>query len=193
MTNKKVYRCLTNNKIGVQLGTHVNQDGSVVYTLEVEGEPRQLKEATLRRWWVLEQPEETPQEQPQEVIMEEPKVEEVKEEKPKKEKGKKEPKIAESCVFFEQTAEELGGSIYKYSEPAKRVIKNKNDKPVIFYMVGPKGVKLYLKEALDETLNCPVTVEEKHTYPTQFPFRLQVGFLDDERKELLYNILKLYI
>ena len=191
MTNKKIYRCITNNKIGIHKETHVSPDGSVVYTLEVEGEPRQLKEATLRRWWVLEQPKETPQEQ----IMEEPKVEEVKpvEEKPKKEKGKKEPKIAESCVFFEQLIEELGGGIQKYSEPAKRVVKNKDGKPVIFYMVGPKGVKVYLKESLDEALACPVTIEEKHTYPTQFPFRFQISFLDDERKELLYNILKLHI
>lgn len=108
-------------------------------------------------------------------------------------KEHKAPKENDVWKFFEQTVYDLGGSIKLYSEPAKRVVNNSIGKPVIFYMVGPKGVKLHLKEALDETIKSPVTVEEKHTYPQQFPFRLQVSSLDTECKELLTNILKMHI
>lgn len=111
----------------------------------------------------------------------------------KKIKEIKEPKLNEVCTFFEQTIGELNGSVQLYSEPTKRVVKSKNGKTVMFYMVGPKGVKLYLKEALDEALGCTIPVEEKYTYPKQFPFRLQITNLDDNTKDLIKNILELYV
>lgn len=109
--------------------------------------------------------------------------------------NKKSPKDDEGVAdFFQKMIYEKEGSFAIYSEPAKRVVKNRSGKTVMFYMIKRNcGIKLYLPEQLDEVIANGVTVEEKHTYPKQYPYRLEVTTLNDDTKDLLNNILQLYI
>ena len=234
----KVYKSITKGEIGIHKGTRVEKDGRIIYTLDVNGELRDLHHVTLTRWWKLveDEAEETVEEttveevkpipvltetstiedlkqlnesgaelteeqlqlfkqkmENRDVITEEP----VKIEPVVKEVKKREPKVKPDkgvVQFFEATAEEIGATIGKYSEPAKRVVKNKSGKTVIFYAVRPnKTIKIFMKEQLDAVVTNGVQAEESHTYPKQFPFRLEVTELTDESKELLRNILQQHI
>lgn len=99
------------------------------------------------------------------------------------------PEIAE---YFLAQAEEKGAEYHIYAEGREGVIKVNNRAVIFFGFVG-KGIRVYLKEQLDEAINCPYDVQEKHSYPKQYPFRIQVPELNDESKQLLTDILALYI
>lgn len=106
---------------------------------------------------------------------------------------KKVRKIEGVTEFIKTLVEEKGGEFHVYSEGRKGVVKV-NNKSVIFFGFRKHGaVRLFLKEQLDEALNCPYPVIEKDSYPKQFPFRLDIKTLDDTSKELLYNILNIYM
>ena len=106
---------------------------------------------------------------------------------------KKQRKIEGVVEFIKTLVEEKGGDFHIYSEGRKGVVKVKN-KSVLFFGFRKHGaVRLFLKEQLDEALNCPYPVVEKDSYPKQYPFRLDIKKLDDTSKELLHNILNLYM
>lgn len=129
----------------------------------------------------------------EETVTEENKAEEVKE--IKNYDNKKAPKDNEGVAdFFQKLIYEKEGSFAIYSEPAKRVVKNRSGKTVMFYMIKRNcGIKLYMPEPLDEVIAQGINVEEKHTCPKQYPYRVEVTNLDDKAKDLLDNILQLYI
>lgn len=136
-------------------------------------------------------------EQPTEEATESTDTEETTEQKKEKSSNhnKKSPKDNEGVAdFFQKRIYEKEGSFAIYSEPAKRVVKDKTGKTVMFYMIKRNcGIKLYMPEPLDEVIAQGANVEEKHTYPKQYPYRLEVTTLDDKNKDLLDNILQLYI
>lgn len=111
-------------------------------------------------------------------------------EKPRQRKPRK---IEGAVEFLKTSVEEKGGEFNVYAEGRKGVVKV-NGKAVLFFGFRRHGgVRLFLKEQLDDALNCPYPVIEKDSYPKQFPFRLDIKTLDDTSKELLSNILELYI
>lgn len=205
MSTEKIYKSLTKGEVGVYQGTHVDDDGAIKCTLLVNGEERIISESTFKRWWKLVE-ETTTEEETQETeevettdTTEQP-IEEVTETKEKETTksstaNKKSPKDDEGVAdFFQKMIYEKEGSFAIYSEPAKRVVKNRSGKTVMFYMIKRNcGIKLYLPEQLDEVIANGVMVEEKHTYPKQYPYRLEVTTLNDDTKDLLNNILQLYI
>lgn len=113
----------------------------------------------------------------------------VKEKKPAKKK-----ESTGVTEYFETRIVELGGSITEYSEPMKRVAKDKDGRTVMFYMVRPNNsIKLYLKEQVDEVATDGILAEEKHTYPKQFPFRVEIKQLDEQAKKLLEYVLAAHV
>lgn len=212
MTNatKKVYRSLTKNELGIHVGTHVNEDGSVIYTLDVNGEPRSIRESTLKRWWRLqEEVEEQPtiedlqklNESGVELTEEEletfkKEAQAVAEQKVVEKTEKTKPKKREMSgvqTYLEEAVTARGGEFHLYSEGRGGVIKAKG-KPAMFFGFRKHGaVRLFMRETLDEMLNCPYEIVEKHSYPKQFPFRIDIPTIDDESKVLLDNILSMYI
>lgn len=113
----------------------------------------------------------------------------VKEKKPVKQK-----ESTGVTEYFETRIEELGGTITKYSEENKRVAKDKDGRTVMFYMVRPNNsMKLYLKEQVDEVATDGILAEEKHTYPKQFPFRVEIKQLDEQAKKLLEYVLAAHV
>lgn len=127
--------------------------------------------------------------------------EQAQQEEVKKEKVEKKPKAKKQTTqdtgvaeYFESQVRELGGSYMLYSEPMKRVVKNKDGKTVIFYMVRPnKSLKIYFKDQLDEVISGGIMAKEEYTYPRQFPFRLEVKQLDETNKNILNHILSSYL
>ena len=220
---KKVYKSITKGEIGVQEGTRVTKDGRVMYILSVNGEKREVHELTLKRWWKLLPPEHLQEdvepviEDPKEVpaLTKDSTIEDLKQvneagqelteeqlqmlkEQPAEasKKEKKERKTNDSGVldFFEGTIQEMGGKIKIWAEENKRVILNKDNKSVMFYWVTRnKTVKICLKDEIDSAVTGPVDIEVKQSFPKQYPYRLKVENLSNDSKELLHNILKMYI
>ena len=126
-----------------------------------------------------EQPQEQPQEQP----------EEPKEKKPVVRKSEK-PPVAE---YFLSQVEEKGGEWHIYTEGREGIVKS-GGRGVLFFAFVKQGIRIYMKEQLDDAvIKCPYPVEEKHTYPKQFPFRFVVPEINDESKQLIEQILQLNI
>lgn len=148
--------------------------------------------------------EETVVEEP--MVEEESVVEEVVEqvvelptEKPVEEKQqqKVEPKVrkkemSDVAKYLKDVVEDLGGVFHTYAEQREGVVKFKG-KPIMFFGFVKDGIRLYLKDQLDEMLGCPYPVEEKHSYPKQYPFRVVIPELTERNQELLQDILHLYI
>jgi len=96
--------------------------------------------------------------------------------------------------YFEKRVQEMDGTITEYSEPMKRVVKDKNGKTVIFYMVRPNNaIKIYMKDQIDEVATDGVLAVEQQTYPKQFPFRLEIKELTEQNKTILEHILELFV
>ena len=96
-------------------------------------------------------------------------------------------------MYVKELVETHGGEFHLYSEGRGGVIKV-GGKPVMFFGLRKHGaVRLFMKEALDEALNCPYPVVESTGYPKQFPFRLDIKVVDEESQDLLYNIFNLYL
>lgn len=190
MSVEKIYKSLTKGETAIYRGTKTDANGRILHTLLIGDEEREIHDVTLKRWWVLIQ--EKTLEEPIEVAE---KVEAPKKEEPKKE-AKKERKTDNSGVldFFEKTITELGGTIKPWSEPAKRVILDKNKKPVMFYWVTRnKTVKICLKEELDSAIKCSLKIEVKNSFPKQYPYRIKIDRLSKQTEELIRNILTIYI
>ena len=232
MSNEKVYRSITKGEIGVHKGTRVDKDGKIIYTLDVNGELRDLHQVTLRRWWVLVEEEETNEvevetqeteaEVPQEtevqiVLTPESTIEDLKQindsgkelseqelqllkSTPKEEEEKhKAPRVRKGDIpevgkYLQTLTEEMGGNFHLYCEGREGVVKTgKSKRAVIFFAFVGKGVRLYLKEQIDEVIECPYEIEEKESYPKQYPFRILVPELNEESKQLLNDILDLHL
>lgn len=113
----------------------------------------------------------------------------VKVQKPKQQrKGE----VTGVASYLMTQVQENGGIFHIYSEGREGVIKF-GGKPVMFFGFVKGGIRLYMKEQLDEAINCPYPVEEKHSYPKQYPFRVVIPELNDESKKILTTILSLYI
>lgn len=111
-------------------------------------------------------------------------------EQPKKPKPRK---IEGVAMGVKELVETHGGEFHLYSEGRGGVIKV-GGKPVMFFGLRKHGaIRLFMKEELDETLNCPYPVVESNGYPKQFPFRLDIKVIDEESQDLLYNIFNLYL
>lgn len=116
-------------------------------------------------------------------------TEEQEEKKPVVRKSEK-PQTAE---YFLSQVEEKGGEWHIYTEGREGIIKS-GGRGVLFFGFVKQGIRIYMKEQLDEAVvNCPYPVEEKHTYPKQFPFRVVIPEINDESKVLIEEILKLHI
>lgn len=130
------------------------------------------------------QPEEQPEEQPQGQTEEQQKEKKVtvrKSEHP------------QTAAYFLSRVTELGGEWHIYTEGREGVVKS-GGRAVLFFGFVRNGIRIYMKEQLDEAvIQCPYTVEEKHTYPKQYPFRFVIPEINDESKELIEEILKLHI
>jgi hypothetical protein len=123
------------------------------------------------------------QEQPQQEKVEQPKVKQ-----PKVRKGE----ITGVGSYLMTLVEQNGGIFHIYTEGREGVIKF-GGKPVMFFGFVKGGIRLYMKDALDEMLGCPYPVEEKHSYPKQYPFRVVIPELNEQSKKLLNDILSLHI
>ena len=112
-------------------------------------------------------------------------VEQTKKPKPRKIEG--------VGLYVKELVETHEGEFHLYSEGRGGVIKV-GGKPVMFFGLRRHGaIRLFMKEALDEALNCPYPVVESNGYPKQFPFRLDIKVMNDESRDLLYNIFSLYL
>lgn len=119
---------------------------------------------------------------------------------PDKEEEPKEKKVTarkseqpETATYFLSRVTQLGGEWHIYTEGREGVVKS-GGRAVLFFGFVRNGIRIYMKEQLDEAvIQCPYTVEEKHTYPKQFPFRFVVPEINDESKALIEEILKLHI
>lgn len=141
-----------------------------------------------------QQPQEA-EEQQEPVVHELPVVdspeqpEQPKEKKPVVRKSEKPP----TAEYFLSQVEEKGGEWHIYTEGREGIVKS-GGRGVLFFAFVKQGIRIYMKEQLDEAvIKCPYPVEEKHTYPKQFPFRFVVPEINDESKELIDQILKLNI
>lgn len=113
------------------------------------------------------------------------------EEKPKKKPVLNKEDAHQMLMFVRETVEEIGGEITLYSEHREGVIKFKG-KAEIFFGKVKNGLRLYFKEQIDEIVLNGYNIEEKHSYPKQFPFRVLIPQLDDKSKEILSNIISFY-
>lgn len=99
----------------------------------------------------------------------------------------------QTAEYFLSQVEEKGGEWHIYTEGREGIIKS-GGRGVLFFGFVKQGIRIYMKEQLDEAVvNCPYPVEEKHTYPKQFPFRVVIPEINDESKVLIEEILKLHI
>jgi len=120
------------------------------------------------------------------VVYELPSTEEK---KPVVRKSEK-PQIAE---YFLSQVEAKGGEWHIYTEGREGIVKS-GGRGVLFFGFVKQGIRIYMKEQLDEaTIPCPYPVEEKQTYPKQYPFRVLVPELNEQSEQLLNQILDLYI
>lgn len=102
-------------------------------------------------------------------------------------------KIEGVAMDVKELVETHGGEFHLYSEGRGGVIKV-GGKPVMFFGLRRHGaIRLFMKEALDEALNCPYPVVEGKGYPKQYPFRLDIKVSNEESRDLLYNIFNLYL
>lgn len=102
-------------------------------------------------------------------------------------------KIEGVAMDIKELVETHGGEFHLYSEGRGGVIKV-GGKPVMFFGLRRHGaIRLFMKEALDEALNCPYPVVEGKGYPKQYPFRLDIKVSNEESRDLLYNIFNLYL
>lgn len=100
------------------------------------------------------------------------------------------PKTAE---YFLSRVEALGGEWHIYTEGREGVVKT-GGRAVLFFGFVRDGIRIYMKEQLDEAvIKCPYTVEEKYSYPKQYPFRFVIPEINPESEELIEEILKLHI
>lgn len=186
MTAVKIYKSLTKGELGVYKGSQL-ADGKVIHILSVTNkdgvkEEKQISDSTFKRWWKLSEEKTQPAEQPKKETV-----------KPVN-KEKQHSKDTGVATYFESTVEQLGGSYMKYSEPMKRVVKNRDGKTVMFYLVRPnKSLKIYFKDQLDELITGNMSVSQESTYPKQFPFRMEIPQLDSTTKKVMKSILESYI
>lgn len=100
------------------------------------------------------------------------------------------PKTAE---YFLSRVTELGGEYQIYTEGREGVVKS-GGRAVLFFGFVRSGIRVYMKEQLDEAvIKCPYPVEEKHSYPKQYPYRFVIPEINPESEELIEEILKLHI
>lgn len=221
MTTEKIYKLLTKGTIGVLKGTEVDKvDGRVIYLLEVtndEGatELKRVTQSTFKRWWKLQEQEvveeqpleqEVPaeqEEQPEqvaetvEVINE---IEEILNETTEEQKAPKAPRKSkvnymEGGVLkhFYDTVKAKGGNLNVYSEGRGGVVK-RGSKVCMYVSFKRSGeIRICLPEAVDDCIETPYTIYEKHSYPQKFPYRVHVPRLDDDSKRFIDELLDLYV
>lgn len=99
----------------------------------------------------------------------------------------------QTAEYFLQQVEEHGGEWHIYTEGREGVVKS-GGRAVLFFGFVRSGIRIYMKEQLDEVaIKCPYPVEEKQTYPKQYPFRFVIPEINDESKQLIKDILDLHI
>ncbi len=99
----------------------------------------------------------------------------------------------QTAEYFLSQVEEKGAEWHLYTEGREGIVKS-GGRGVLFFGFVKQGIRIYMKEQLDEAvIQCPYPVEEKQTYPKQYPFRVLIPEVNDESKKLIEQILTLYI
>lgn len=175
------------NELGIELTEEELQvfEGQCQQTESASDEPiiHELPVVDLTKKEEEQQPDEAPQEQ----------VEQVQEQPKEKKVNGRKSEPPETAAYFLSRVVENGGEWHVYTEGREGVVKS-GGKAVLFFGFVRNGIRIHMKEQLDEAvIKCPYPVEEKHTYPKQFPFRFVVPEINDESKQLIEQILKLHI